>query len=278
MLLDTMCNTFGGVCFIALLIAIISANLPKNPASEVPVDVQTIEQNQSMNALIRKKEELNAALKAQEVLKKKQNPNQSLLKKDVSDLRSSNEDASIRLIRIQKEYDQLMKEIENIGADLKINQDAHVRLLKIADELKKKEQEINEKTTQVARAPMKHSTSKFPLHLIFKKGRAGIYRWPDTGNNTIDFEIVEGAESVLVTPKASFGVIVDKSFGNTDLASRILLQAKERFFISLITDDASFSEVCIVRDILIRNGASYNWNSYQGGAITFVTSSSFETQ
>ena len=34
MLLDTMCNTFGGVCFIALMVAIISASLPANQDDE----------------------------------------------------------------------------------------------------------------------------------------------------------------------------------------------------------------------------------------------------
>ncbi len=33
MLLDTMCNTFGGICFIALLVALISASTPKGKGS-----------------------------------------------------------------------------------------------------------------------------------------------------------------------------------------------------------------------------------------------------
>ena len=30
MLLDTMCNTFGGVCFIALMVVLISSAMPKS--------------------------------------------------------------------------------------------------------------------------------------------------------------------------------------------------------------------------------------------------------
>ncbi len=278
MLLDTMCNTFGGVCFIALLIAIISANLPKNPTSETPVEVKTIEQNRSMNALLRKKAELLTAVNLQDALKKKQNPNQSVLQKDVSALRSSNEKASLRQSRISKEYDQLMAEISAIGADLKSNEDAYARLLKIADELKKKEQEVNEKSTQVARAPMQHSTSKNPIQLIFSKGRASILRWPHAGNNTIDFDILGGGESTLVSPKPNFGVVIDKTFENTELSKRIISISKDNWFVYLYADNASFSEVCFVRDILIRNGVDYNWDYYEGGSISFVIASSFETQ
>lgn len=278
MLLDTMCNTFGGVCFIALLIAIISANLPKNPASETPVEVKTIEQNESMNALLRKKEELLTALNLQEVIKNKKNPDQSVLQKDVSEIRSSSEKASLRLSRISKEYEQLMAEISALGADLKVNEDAYDRLQKIAEELKKKEQDIKGKQTQVARAPMKHSTSKSPLHLVFKKGRAGIFNFPGTRYNTVDFEVVEGLESLLATPRDNFGIAVGNAFESSDLGKRILLTAKGDWFVNLLTDDLSFTEVCVVRDILIRNGVSYNWNCYQGGVISFVSASSFETQ
>ena len=34
MLLDTMCNTFGGVCFIALLVSVISISLPPDRAGD----------------------------------------------------------------------------------------------------------------------------------------------------------------------------------------------------------------------------------------------------
>ena len=39
MLLDTMCNTFGGVCFIALMVAILSAVVPVGEKKDCPDEV-----------------------------------------------------------------------------------------------------------------------------------------------------------------------------------------------------------------------------------------------
>ena len=38
MLLDTMCNTFGGVCFIALMVVLISSAMPKSKDEQSELD------------------------------------------------------------------------------------------------------------------------------------------------------------------------------------------------------------------------------------------------
>lgn len=67
MLLDTMCNTFGGVCFIALMIAIISSSLPSKQDAEETADEVTEQMvvDKEMARLKRERDELKSAIEIQ---------------------------------------------------------------------------------------------------------------------------------------------------------------------------------------------------------------------
>ena len=66
MLLDTMCNTFGGVCFIALMVAILSAMHPKGIDDSVDgEDEVRMLFDREMAQLSRQRDELKSALEIQ---------------------------------------------------------------------------------------------------------------------------------------------------------------------------------------------------------------------
>ena len=66
MLLDTMCNTFGGVCFIALMVAIMSATCPKGSVDESDgvVSAQML-QDKEKERLARRRDVLKSAIDVQ---------------------------------------------------------------------------------------------------------------------------------------------------------------------------------------------------------------------
>jgi len=279
MLLDTMCNTFGGICFIALLIAIISANLPKERAVIDEPDIRVIEQNAQMKELVRRRDELLTAIEAQERLMSQQSLSLSPLEKDLKSLRTSKIDAETRLQELQNIYNNLMKKIASIGADIKYDTEEYRRLSKLADELKLKLGELTAKNTQVARAPMKHTTSKFPIHVVLKRGKGAVLRFPKSGYNITEFEIIKQSEDItLVTPKRNFGCSVDEALVSSSLFMSLITYKGKDCFVNLITDEYSFPETCLLRDALIKEGFQYNWSCYLGNSISFATASVFDLQ
>lgn len=282
MLLDTMCNTFGGICFIALLIAIISANLPREGGAlgDEP-DIRTIEQDARVVKLTYQRDTLLSAIEAQERLKKSsQSPEAAPLKTDLERLRSSKGAAAKTLERLQEVYRQTMAQILAVGAEIRANNDEIVRLSKLADELKLKNGDLRSKQTLVARSPVKHTTSTLaPRHIIFRRGYAAMLN-SHGKDNEIDFEILRVPGGLIVTPREQFGIRVDKNFTGSGLYLAHVRGAtsKNSAFVSLITDAQSFEEACLVRDVLIRDGIPYNWGVYSGNAIAFTHATSFELQ
>ena len=66
MLLDTMCNTFGGVCFIALMVAILSAMSPKQQdGSKTGMVTEQMLVDQEKARLVRRRDELKSAIEIQ---------------------------------------------------------------------------------------------------------------------------------------------------------------------------------------------------------------------
>ena len=67
MLLDTMCNTFGGVCFIALMVAILTAMNPKGDGTEAEGDAEArMLVDKEVAKLTRQRDELKSAIAIQE--------------------------------------------------------------------------------------------------------------------------------------------------------------------------------------------------------------------
>jgi hypothetical protein len=281
MWLDTMCNTFGGVCFIALLICIISANLPKMVAQDLEPDVKKIEQSQELKDLQRKKDELQAAVKAQNSLLTNQTTNGVAQKqKDIDAARTKVATNSTRKKELEDAYQSLLKEIASLGADVSRNNRECDRLSKLKKVLGAKLADLKTQTTQVGRAPMEHSTSKRPLHLIFQKGRAAVLNWePNNNLNDKDFVLKTTLFGWFFSPKPRFGMVIDSSFPKSDVFKKLLQPAKgDDYYVNLVTDEFSFLEVCLVRDALLKNHVEYGWQFFPGFPIRYGAGGSSSPQ
>jgi len=270
MLLDTMCNTFGGVCFIALLIAIISANLPRIKAQQTEPDVKIIEQNVELTNLSRKKDELLVAIKYQSGLLTNQTVNVSRTRKDLKELGTSIEKNELLRIESEAIYQSIMRQIETLGADILRYNREYEQLANLEKELKDRLNDLKQQNSQVARAPMEHATSKRALHFIFQKGRAALLNEKPRQLNDTEFSLIRESRGWLVSPKPEFGIQIDQSFRESELFKRLLKPAKDdNYFVNLVTDEFSFPEVCLVRDALIQNRIEYGWQHFSGYPIRY---------
>jgi hypothetical protein len=118
MLLDTMCNTFGGVCFIALMVAIISASLPSKKdldATNDSVSEQMVVDKETVR-LKRERDELKTAIDIQKSFIATNTTKESRVL-SVAQLATSISSNSTALIRLKNEKFELEDKLAKLTTD-----------------------------------------------------------------------------------------------------------------------------------------------------------------
>ena len=165
MLLDTMCNTFGGVCFIALLIAIISASLPKDSSSSQEEDVVQMAIDEKIETLSTQRDELVQALKVQK----------ELLEKAVEEDASQEELAVVqklleddaRLEELKRRRVQLEEEIKTLATKTNYNEQEAERLQNLCKALKEESETTQYAKKRVVRTPQERELQGYVPQTIW---------------------------------------------------------------------------------------------------------------
>lgn len=224
LLLDTICNTFGGVLFIAILVVMLLAQAGNGTGSAEPT--MPVPSPEELEARSRELAALSAEVLRQEQIRVSQSAlvetlvpdsihelierrkellaEQSRLQHMADDQQAQNTVIAANVTRIQAEIDKTL-------ADLKAAQkrEAEARTL-LASEEKARVKE--------ARLPQqREARSKREIIVILRYGR--LYVWHDydlrlfrTGLNTRDFVVISDDGDELITrPKPTAGIPLDDS-------------------------------------------------------------------
>ena len=190
LLLDTMCNTFGGIMFIAISLILVSSMVTRNILSLVPeeIDAAAIKKFEAESEEIRKRiEELRKREEAilQEQLKNLSPERQKIvqdiatLKKKNSDLKKKLEDQDFErrmLAQKNESEEQRLKREQKKNADQETLIKAQQKRLRneLEDQRKKTEKLRKEFETFVPRKltfSMEQATSKEPYFIGLKDGK-----------------------------------------------------------------------------------------------------------
>ena len=269
MLLDTMCNTFGGVCFIALMVAILSAMLPKG-TEEVGADVVTEQMlvNQETAQLVRRRDELKEAVKIQQSFtatnaEAANAVNLAALLKGVS----SNEMSIASLKSQKREFEDALA---SLNTDSEYSKREAARLARLLKELEAQLGKTVGRQRSV-RTPTEREVEglrceDFWLH----KGRLYLFnnRWqvkcsdPIPGNDgkrRWEYSLIKGK-----------GYVVGESFFFGQDWLKIKDQMGANGHVRIFTDRSSFPQLCELRDALIHFKKMYNWHIAEEDVLTFV--------
>lgn len=256
MLLDTMCNTFGGVCFIALLVAILSAMLPKD-ASDEEEDVRRMAVDETVAELVRSRDELREAVKLQEDLLHayETNSTDAISAADVSAL---SDDKDAEAAKLRKRLLELEEQIKKASTATDYNEKAYADLMKLSDELKRKLADFKDARRRTVRTPTERSISGWRAYDVwFQRGFLYVMDDPTqvlceeqgyADEKTWDYQCIPGR-----------GFRVDDAFLKSDRFRSVAAGAGSQSFFRIWTDKKSFPELCLFRDELIRRGFKYNW-------------------
>lgn len=269
LLLDTICNTFGGVLFIAILVVLL---LQETGSQAVDVDQPTIPAEQIQDLRIRLAE-LNAELTR---AKSNQDAQSEIIEQFAND----------EIRDLLKQRQTLLTEREELESQLDalLSQNAHsaVRVASLETESKNLQQDLaavteekqqleesiernRESRTHEARMPLvKPAANKAEIGFILQYGR--VYLWHSydrfnhrDGLNTDDFVIVGEEDGALVTqPKPSGGVKLDGTESSRNTIRRLFGRFKpsEHVLVAIVRPD-SFSQFQYFRDAAIEMGFNY---------------------
>lgn len=258
MLLDTLCNTFGGVCFIALMIAILSAMLPNGSAERADAEPVVTEQmlvNQERERLLRRRDELKSAIS-------------SFLTANARDENLSTEELDRRLLSNKTAIVQLEVErtkLEKVLSSAESSKQEVERLARLKEGMEKEVKECAGKLRKV-RTPIERELP----------GLQNVTLWLHDGmlyqiDDERQVRISEGERMWSCSIIHGSGHRVDAEFLKGNTWQDIKDCGRTRGYVRIYSDAKSFPQLCMMRDDLVASREMYNWHLHEGTEIIFVS-------
>ncbi|MBF0468852.1 MAG: hypothetical protein HQK61_08210 [Desulfamplus sp.] len=255
LLLDTMCNTFGGIVFIALLLSLLSQSAEINNLSSISDHSGTnysgsnlslkddlnnnTDSDSSIKELLKKVEQVKSDISAKE--RKNQLENQI----KIDQRRSASTQESIK--SLEKEVVRLKQEI--------------------ASSQKPRQREL--------RLPRLHKIEKSPVFIAIRQGRfytitdvsysiadllSGSWGNSGRGYDASDNFIREYNNVIYIEPLAGKGQTIRKGSENMGKILQAISNINpQKEFVTFAVYPDSFSEFNYVKNIFIDRGFDYNW-------------------
>lgn len=269
LLLDTICNTFGGVLFIAMLVILLLQQTRKGPDAPIPPAASPVELQslairlESVAAeLARLKENRQsqqsivdgfapAAIRDQLEQRRRLTNQQDALQAEVDKAMAKNAQLASQVESIARDNDSVPGNLE----------EAVVRRDRAQSEL----DQVRQSHVQEIRMPVVRSAAgKQEIGLILRYGR--LYVWHKYGPgyrrlglNTDDFVIIgETGDGIHIRPKPTRGVLLEKT-AESQAAIRAVLSRfdKRSCVLAVVARPDSYGHFRYVRDIAIELGLEY---------------------
>lgn len=269
LLLDTICNTFGAVIFISILLSLLvrdsglrkgATSLPDEVFAVIAARTQEVAEAKSRQA------SLEIQLAQQDNLLERFASAES--KGLANEIRMA-VDHQVHLLERKTGVVEELTQAESQALTMQANMKQQAALLRVMQERHRAlQQEMQQATTlssRTARIPRIRRTEKFGLAYMLHNGRLYRATTPDGEIDETDCVKSEAGGIVRIAPRANSGLVVPKeSVIHQDHAvERHRMQGKfeqidkARQFIRLFVSRDSFAQFIPVKDVLIELGLEY---------------------
>lgn len=272
MLLDTLCNTFGGIILIALLLAL-SVN-----KKSVELYDKLVKTDDNKSELIREREQLKNSLldlqDEQAVVLEDLEDEADRMREEIEDTKDNlddlNSDASAAEILAKREKEKLenLKELELKEEEERLSLEEEVARLETILEHQELSQELKKKPYRKVSLPQQKDTRKKPLPVIVAHGK--MYPMVRFGIGKVAKN--EDGLTWNQTPDERFRIEVDPNKGVDPMNEQILegflssvrnapRSVRQSFFLNLFvfSDSESFGVFNKIRDEAVLRDLDYNW-------------------
>ncbi len=270
LLLDTICNTFGGVLFIAILVVLLLQQTGVGPANEtsVSVPVSPVE----MQLLTTRMEVVNDDLSRLRQNRDSQDAIvQTFAPESIRQLLAKRSEVVGKQERLQTDVDQLLAdhagivvrverlEVENASVRPQLDE-SQAKLRNIQAQL---EQDRQSRVEEI-RLPVIRTSIKAEIGLILRYGRMYVWHKYDDrhvrlGLNTDDFVVIgENGGGLVTRPKPTAGIALDDTEASRSAIRRVLLRFDPRSsYLVVVARPDSFGVFRYLRDAALDLGFEY---------------------
>ena len=268
LLLDTMCNTFGGVLFLAILIVVVLRTtgemLKETAQSEVSrVKEQELE-TEYTQILTKLQSARTAATQRRKLAEQFARPETMRGIKELNEQRARRDQALDHNLRTVQQTAEIERHIREVEAELA---ELDQRRAEVAAILTRTKQELEKDIaarTSSAQLPRQRSTLKQEVGVVVRYGRLYVWhRYSPSGQklglNETDFVVVSDEGSHLETaPKPYAGVpITTAPESQARLHERMMQFDSHRDYVAVVIYPDSFDKFQILKGVLIKAGFEY---------------------
>ena len=290
MLLDTMCNTFGGIVFIALLLSILAGSKARQAVkaqSSGSPSLAEVEGLAEEYRLIRECEQLDRALNNPDSKTSPEPSKAAGVVRPLAELQQTNNVLESELAKLQEHQRQLSEEIAILEESAKSKSttagDLQVQIERLNNELKN---QIT-KSSETIRLPRIHA--KPGLQACFFAVAGGrfysisdVARADSYGNRGYDHQDVsvmpEEGQDIVVIKNGAGQPITSGCENAGKLAAALQNCDKNSEIISFSVRSDSFSEFNYVKKLFVSRGFNYNWHITDGTIQIVLTTDALEAQ
>lgn len=268
MLLDTMCNTFGGVCFIALMVSILSAAVPKTESDTTSVarvsEADLLAREKAK--LVKRRDELKTLIEIQNDFVIRSSTG-VVVRADL--LRIAGEvsanDEQIRLY--EKKRLEYLDELAKLKTSASYSKREAARLARLLKNLEDQAGGPLFDRHRVVRMPRERQEEDMrPFDVWLYGRRMYVVRDPKYTRCEV---LNEHAWRYFPLPNA--GLILNEDFfAESSVWASMVRQIGSRTYVRIFSDTTSFNELCLLRDALINKGSKYNWIVWEHPDLRFV--------
>jgi hypothetical protein len=271
MLLDTMCNTFGGVCFIALLVAILSAMLPKPvpEGEDGEPDTARIVENERLAQLQRRRDELRAAEAIQRELLSASFEDGGNITATEAELAAELAEREDAIRDLKAKLLGMEEEIVRLATSTDYNKAEAERLRKLAERLREDIEQLQNAHCRTVRMPLEHELAGIrPVSWWLKGGR--LFDIEDSTQCHCRPEGIGLFRKWHYTVIPGAGNRVTKAWVRGPALEAIARRLGGMQYARIFVDSASFGELCLLRDEFVRRGLRYNWHLIESDTLDLV--------
>jgi len=262
LLLDTICNTFGGVLFISMLVVVLLNMTSRRVALEPPTEAaqaELIECRQELAESRHEKTRLQAAVKQQEKTAAQ------ILDPDLEDLArqlASRRDTRDRLTdskdKSLEEIGQSQVGVNEIARELKqLDDQMRQARQKLAAVDRRLQEEISART-RTAKLPTPRMTTKAEIPWFLRGGRLSCYAKPGPNGSLVPNpaecrEKKDAKNKPYIEPISGAGTPVDpKGDRGGAIAARLSAFDKDQHYLAVFVSPDSFGHFATIRNAMVR--------------------------
>ncbi len=282
LLLDTMCNTFGGIIMLAVLVTLLSKQERSGRATVDSEEMMrrrisegelTLKESRAANAnLVTDAGDSDTKKRLEAVAEKK--ALRSMLEASARDAEAANasqplaaRDAAARMAQLREEMTKAIATRTDLSNQLSTAEINTRRLTARASDLAKQAAALQSASVQKLRLPKEHFTGKSVVNVIIQYGKVYPVHTTSRARNTAHVEFTKNGNGVTVRPLPEAGLDVRSN----DWKNWLNRLAANREYIGFYVFEDSFGAFNAAKKATVDAGFDYGWEPEQlaSGPLSF---------